>query len=277
MAPAAIPPGWYDDGLGSMRWWDGGAWTDQAYARQPANGSAPGVAEGIPAATLPGSTATATRPVVASAPPSPSGDGVLSLVLGLVLLVAAGYALLTVGVLFGLVLLVGIGLLVRAGAEFRGEQPPWGLAGKVLPRGPVRLGLVVAGLLLIMFGISAARWLADFVAPAEVVPPPAAAAPITVVNWPLGYLVGDGYAYLPGKDGDAAQCPTALPCRVVSVVTATDCSTATIFAEYTTKAGSPVRLQPVLLRGPTALRPTTVLITAPRGSDIQITRVICRT
>ena len=25
-----VPPGWYDDGHGGMRWWDGTRWTEQA-------------------------------------------------------------------------------------------------------------------------------------------------------------------------------------------------------------------------------------------------------
>lgn len=32
--------GWYDDGSGAMRWWDGAAWTEQV---QPAAAPAPGV------------------------------------------------------------------------------------------------------------------------------------------------------------------------------------------------------------------------------------------
>ncbi|MFJ7287928.1 DUF2510 domain-containing protein [Curtobacterium sp. NPDC098951] len=32
--------GWYDDGSGTMRWWDGAAWTEQV---QPAAAPAPGV------------------------------------------------------------------------------------------------------------------------------------------------------------------------------------------------------------------------------------------
>jgi hypothetical protein len=31
-APAAIPPGWYDDGSGRMRWWSGVEWTEHAAA-----------------------------------------------------------------------------------------------------------------------------------------------------------------------------------------------------------------------------------------------------
>ncbi|PCN49480.1 hypothetical protein Csp2054_00500 [Curtobacterium sp. 'Ferrero'] len=37
-----VQPGWYDDGSGTMRWWDGNAWTEQV---QPA--AAPAPAPGI--------------------------------------------------------------------------------------------------------------------------------------------------------------------------------------------------------------------------------------
>lgn len=30
--------GWYDDGSGTMRWWDGQAWTDQTQPVQPSSG-----------------------------------------------------------------------------------------------------------------------------------------------------------------------------------------------------------------------------------------------
>ena len=29
------PPGWYDDGHGAMRWWDGARWTEHVAAPDP--------------------------------------------------------------------------------------------------------------------------------------------------------------------------------------------------------------------------------------------------
>ena len=32
---ATTPPGWYDDGHGGLRWWDGGQWTEQVQTPDP--------------------------------------------------------------------------------------------------------------------------------------------------------------------------------------------------------------------------------------------------
>ena len=34
------PPGWYDDGRGALRWWDGAQWTEHVHAPQPARDAA---------------------------------------------------------------------------------------------------------------------------------------------------------------------------------------------------------------------------------------------
>lgn len=41
-----IPAGWYDDGSGAMRWWDGQNWTNDVQP-QPAESSQPGAAPGM--------------------------------------------------------------------------------------------------------------------------------------------------------------------------------------------------------------------------------------
>lgn len=35
--PELPPPGWYSDGAGSTRWWDGAQWTSQVLPGSPAN------------------------------------------------------------------------------------------------------------------------------------------------------------------------------------------------------------------------------------------------
>ena len=35
LAMTTVPPGWYDDGHGGMRWWDGTRWTEHIAAAEP--------------------------------------------------------------------------------------------------------------------------------------------------------------------------------------------------------------------------------------------------
>ena len=51
---STTPPGWYDDGSGTQRWWDGEAWTDQVQAGS-ADDSPPAAEAGSAAPAEPGS------------------------------------------------------------------------------------------------------------------------------------------------------------------------------------------------------------------------------
>lgn len=53
------PPGWYPDGQGGQRWWDGTQWTEHT---QPAQGAAPEVPQTPQAPQLPGDQATVVAP-----------------------------------------------------------------------------------------------------------------------------------------------------------------------------------------------------------------------
>ena len=290
MQPSAIPPGWYDDGLGSVRWWDGGAWTDQTYRGQLAVGVAPaatGAASGAPlsyaTAVLPGtSTVTAQvayHPMGTMSLP-PSGDGVLPLVLGIVVLVAAGFTLVTFGGLSILGLLVGVGLLVRARAEFRGVEPPYGLARNVLPRGSTRLTVVVLGLLLITCGIPAMSALAGPVTPrsAAVAQPPPVEPRTPAVTWPAGYTEAppDG-AYQILKD-DGSRCPAGSRCSAVSVVMSRPCAHALVRVEYFADTTSGVAVDSTIyqLTGVKRLKATWLLVSTTRDLDyFRVTSIGC--
>ena len=64
--------GWYDDGAGNKRWWDGGRWTDDVQP-QPGAGSGPA------------GTARTEVDSVAGAPPCPSAQGASYVVLQVIL------------------------------------------------------------------------------------------------------------------------------------------------------------------------------------------------
>lgn len=68
-----LPPGWYDDGRGALRWWDGAAWTEHVAAPdpEPVAGAAP-EPEGIDA--LPPELAYA-EPTVPLVPPYAASPG----------------------------------------------------------------------------------------------------------------------------------------------------------------------------------------------------------
>lgn len=65
--------GWYDDGTGTMRWWDGQAWTDQI---QPPPPPEPGIG---------GMIARAQADAVSGAQPRPAATGASYVVLQVVL------------------------------------------------------------------------------------------------------------------------------------------------------------------------------------------------
>ena len=65
--------GWYDDGSGTMRWWDGKAWTDQTQPPPP------------PQAGLAGFVAQAQADAVAGAQPRQAPSGMSYVVLQVVL------------------------------------------------------------------------------------------------------------------------------------------------------------------------------------------------
>lgn len=51
---AQTTAGWYDDGSGTMRWWDGQNWTDQVQPAPPAAGGVGGMIDKIQAESVAG-------------------------------------------------------------------------------------------------------------------------------------------------------------------------------------------------------------------------------
>ncbi|MDR0591852.1 MAG: DUF2510 domain-containing protein [Bifidobacteriaceae bacterium] len=66
-------PGWYDDGTGAKRWWDGQRWVDSPQAQPPAAGGLGGMVDQI------------RREAASGAQPRPAANGASYVVLQVVL------------------------------------------------------------------------------------------------------------------------------------------------------------------------------------------------
>lgn len=76
---ATTPPGWYDDGHGALRWWDGAQWTEHVHtpeAEQVLDAQPDGDGEGLVAAAGPGHDAAAPADSIPPelAPEQPASD-----------------------------------------------------------------------------------------------------------------------------------------------------------------------------------------------------------
>ncbi|MDQ0726911.1 DUF2510 domain-containing protein [Microbacterium sp. W4I20] len=111
----SMPAGWYDDGSGRQRWWDGAQWTDD-YAPVQGAGSAQPAAE----APAPAASAPVTSAPAATSRPSP----VLGFVgLGLAVL---GTVLACIPAVFGLGMVVLLaGFVVSLIGLFKKNAPKW--------------------------------------------------------------------------------------------------------------------------------------------------------
>ncbi|MCW2816951.1 MAG: hypothetical protein JWN84_4406 [Nocardioides sp.] len=106
MSQGTTPPGWYDDGQGAQRWWDGNGWTDHT---QPAD-----VTQMGPQPTQPPATPPYGQP--ASATGTGSGKGKLYAIIG-----AAAVAVVLAVVLLA-VLLGGGGGAEGTAKDYLGAQ-----------------------------------------------------------------------------------------------------------------------------------------------------------
>lgn len=122
----SIPAGWYDDGSGRQRWWDGARWTDY-YAPVPDAGS-PQPSANPQALSAPVASAPAT-----SAPPSGSRPTPVLGYIGLGLAVL-GAVLACIPVLFGLgVVLLLAGFVVSLIGLFKKGAAKWpAIVGMIL-------------------------------------------------------------------------------------------------------------------------------------------------
>lgn len=169
------PPGWYDDGNGSLRWWDGAQWTEHVQGADAATPAAStldvagaGVAPSGDAAAVSGDAASASpddQTYVAAAERVPAEDPA-------VVAVGGGYPAATPGATGAY---PGTGPVYSPNAPYPGAEPgyPQGVApgggvfsGATEPKksklwilwvvlGAVVLGLVILALILIPVLISA--------------------------------------------------------------------------------------------------------------------------
>lgn len=132
-----IPSGWYDDGSGNRRWWDGQQWTAHVTrGLQPMQADAP---------TIQPTVAQPANPLVSTAPPGSASPPISPV--GVIGLVAAGLGLACVFI--PLISFVGWGLLAAGfllsvvSLFLRGRKWP-GIAGIVIAVLGVILALVVS-------------------------------------------------------------------------------------------------------------------------------------
>ncbi|KQP68187.1 hypothetical protein ASF40_18590 [Microbacterium sp. Leaf288] len=79
------PPGWYDDGHGANRWWDGTRWTE----RVAGTDAAPAASPAVPGAAVHGVQHDGATVTAVAAPPEPkSSRWIVWVVIGAVVLVA---------------------------------------------------------------------------------------------------------------------------------------------------------------------------------------------
>lgn len=121
--PNDVPAGWYDDGSGRQRWWDGEQWgifADEAAAPTPATTTLP--------AAFADSTSAGSAPVVAA----PKKLNVLALVAAIVAVVGFIFACIPGALIVGWVLLPIAFVLSIVSLFLKGDQKWLGILGLVV-------------------------------------------------------------------------------------------------------------------------------------------------
>ncbi|WP_223878357.1 DUF2510 domain-containing protein [Microbacterium radiodurans] len=139
----STPPGWYDDGHGALRWWDGAQWTEHTHVAEPT--AEPVATEPVAAETVATEPAAdepvADEPATADASPAPVAPPVPT--------VPAG--------------------VVASTGSFPAAAPAAPAAGSDRPRSKlwivfVALGVVVVGL-LVLAAVFIPRFIGDILTP----------------------------------------------------------------------------------------------------------------
>lgn len=181
----SIPAGWYDDGQGRQRWWDGTQWTDSYQAA-----TQPSVPTPTSAAPYPAAAAFSTQPEGSPPPGSTPKNfwGVLALIAGIVGILLAfvmfGGVVGIAGIIFGF---VGLAAVKNGMATNKGMNL-WGI---ILSAVSILLSIIF---FIVYIGIGA--WLASDDTPSPGVSAPTTAptteAPETTTSG-NEFPVGDGY------------------------------------------------------------------------------------
>jgi len=79
----SIPAGWYDDGSGAQRWWDGQGWTERLADAPPSEATSASVAPGQPVPSQAPAYVPPQGAPYASQPGATNGLAIAALVLGI--------------------------------------------------------------------------------------------------------------------------------------------------------------------------------------------------
>lgn len=181
----STPAGWYDDGQGRQRWWDGTQWTDSYQAATQPSAPTP-----TSAAPYPAAPAFGTQPVGSPPPGSTPKNfwGVLALIAGIVGVILAWITLGGVvgiaGIIFGL---VGLAAVKKGMATNKGMNI-WGIILSAVS--------ILLSIIFFVVYISLGAWLASDDAPGPGVAAPTTAPTTEAPETTTGdneFPVGDGY------------------------------------------------------------------------------------
>jgi hypothetical protein len=305
-APAA---GWYDDGTGQVRWWDGDGWTDHlapasavpsatpaatvsvTAAPEPAPAAAPEpLRPGAPDPVRPSAAAQATAAHAAA--PSPSATPAAS---GNAFLPATSFLPETTSLIPGVARTAApISNPDEAAARFGSSTPAtssrFGAAGGTFSAPPtsgssryeggshskgglIALAVVVA---LAVVGIGVFRFISGPPKPVATPAIIAAAIPTPTTKLPAGFTadgLSGGFKVMP-----LSSCASGTSCRTIKLASRTTCKRLSALVLFATTSGNRVGSDVIAAKNVKAGKPVALIASVrPSGGEtVRVSSVVCQ-